>query len=77
MHHARNRVLSPRRWGRVECRAKPKVSPRKGCPLMSSEELRNDDTEVTAFVALLVFAVPRSTQIYLLASYPPAIVGPA
>lgn len=44
---------------------------------MSSEELRNDDTEVTAFVALLVFAPPRSTQIYLLASYPPAIVGPA
>jgi hypothetical protein len=44
---------------------------------MSSEELRNDDTEVTAIVALLVFAVPRSTQIYLLASYPPTIVGPA
>ena len=44
---------------------------------MSSEELRNDDTEVTAFVALLVFAVPCSTQTYLLASYPPTIAGSA
>jgi hypothetical protein len=44
---------------------------------MSSEELRNEDTAVAAIVALLVFAVPRSTQIYLRASYPPAFTGPA
>jgi hypothetical protein len=44
---------------------------------MSSEERRSDDTQVTAIVALLVFAVPRSTQIYLLASYPPTILRPA
>jgi hypothetical protein len=44
---------------------------------MSSEELRNDDTAVAAIVALLVLAVPRLAQIYLLASYPPAITGRA
>jgi hypothetical protein len=44
---------------------------------MSSEELRNDATKVVAIVALPVFAVQGSTQIYLLASYPPTIAGPA
>jgi len=44
---------------------------------MSSEELPNEDMAVAAIGALLVLAVPRSTQIYLLASYPPAFTGPA